>query len=191
MSYIMPSEFVTKMVDAGESKIYMATRDVLIRAFMAGGAILALAAVFAITVGVQTGSPLVGALLFPVGFCMLYLMGGFDLLTGGVFMLTPPLALLDRRPPGGVDTRGILRNWGGWVFLGNFGGALTVATIMAFVFTYGFNTEAGVVGGDKIARSASPYPGLCRTWCGRLVHHLPAGGRAYATGWCPWVWWAR
>ena len=44
MSYIMPSEFVTKMVDAGESKIYMATRDVLIRAFMAG-AILALAAV--------------------------------------------------------------------------------------------------------------------------------------------------
>ena len=143
MSYIMPSEFVTKMVDAGESKIYMATRDVLIRAFMAG-AILALAAVFAITVGVQTGSPLVGALLFPVGFCMLYLMG-FDLLTG-VFMLTP-LALLDRRP--GVDTRGILRNWG-WVFLGNFGGALTVATIMAFVFTYGFNTEAGVVG-DKIA----------------------------------------
>lgn len=86
MSYIMPSEFVTKMVDTGESKIYMATRDVLIRAFMAG-AILSLAAVFAVTVAVQTGSPLIGAMLFPVGFCMLYLMG-FDLLTG-VFMLTP------------------------------------------------------------------------------------------------------
>ena len=42
MSYIAPSEFVTKMVDAGESKIYMSTRDTLIRAFMAG-AILALA----------------------------------------------------------------------------------------------------------------------------------------------------
>ncbi|MET4025594.1 formate/nitrite transporter [Marinobacter sp. MBR-99] len=143
MSYIMPSEFVTKMVDTGESKIYMATRDVLIRAFMAG-AILSLAAVFAVTVAVQTGSPLIGAMLFPVGFCMLYLMG-FDLLTG-VFMLTP-LALLDKRP--GVDTRGILRNWG-WVFLGNFAGALTVAVIMAFVFTYGFNTEPGVVG-DRIA----------------------------------------
>lgn len=143
MSYIMPSEFVTKMVDAGESKIYMATRDVLIRAFMAG-AILALAAVFAVTVAVQTGSPLIGAMLFPVGFCMLYLMG-FDLLTG-VFMLTP-LALLDKRP--GVDARGILRNWG-WVFLGNFAGALVVAVIMAFVFTYGFNTEPGEVG-DTIA----------------------------------------
>ena len=90
MSYIIPSEFVTKMVDAGESKIFMSTRDTLIRGFMAG-AILALAAVFAVAVTVQTGSPLVGAMLFPVGFVMLYLMG-FDLLTG-VFMLTP-LALL-------------------------------------------------------------------------------------------------
>jgi len=41
MAYLLPSEFVTKMVDAGESKIFMSTRDTLIRAFMAG-AILAL-----------------------------------------------------------------------------------------------------------------------------------------------------
>lgn len=143
MSYILPSEFVTKMVDAGESKIYMSTRDTLIRAFMAG-AILALAAAFAITVAVQTGVFLIGAILFPIGFCMLYLMG-FDLLTG-VFMLTP-LALLDKRP--GVTPKAILRNWG-WVFLGNLGGALTVAFMMAFVFTYGFNTDPGAVGA-KIA----------------------------------------
>ena len=106
MSYLVPSEFVTKMVDAGESKIFMSTKDTLIRAYMAG-AILALAAVFAITIAVQTGSPLVGAILFPVGFCMLYLMG-FDLLTG-VFVLSP-LALLDKRP--GVTVGGVLRNWG-------------------------------------------------------------------------------
>ena len=60
MSYLVPSEFVTKMVDAGESKIFMSTRDTLIRAFMAG-AILALAAAFAITINVQTGQPLAGA----------------------------------------------------------------------------------------------------------------------------------
>ncbi len=71
MSYLLTSEFATKMVDAGESKIYMATRDALIRAFMAG------------------------AILFPVGFCILYLMG-FDLLTG-VFVLTP-LAWTAKRP---------------------------------------------------------------------------------------------
>jgi formate/nitrite transporter len=143
MSYLVPSEFVTKMVDAGESKVHMSTRDTLIRAFMAG-AILALAAVFAITVAVQSGSFLLGAVLFPVGFCMLYLMG-FDLLTG-VFMLTP-LALLDRRP--GVSPNAILRNWG-LVFVGNFAGALTVAFMMAFIFTYGFNTEPGAVA-EKIA----------------------------------------
>ncbi|WP_185266937.1 formate/nitrite transporter family protein [Halopseudomonas xiamenensis] len=143
MSYLVPSEFVSKMVDAGESKLFMSTRDTLIRAFMAG-AILALAAVFAITVTIQTGSALLGAVLFPVGFIMLYLMG-FDLLTG-VFMLTP-LALLDRRP--GVTPAAILRNWG-WVFLGNFAGALTVAVMMAFVFTYGFSIDGGEVG-EKIS----------------------------------------
>lgn len=143
MAYLSPSEFVTKMVDSGESKIYMSTRDTLIRAYMAG-AILALAAVFAITIAVQTGSPLVGAILFPVGFAMLYLMG-FDLLTG-VFVLTP-LALLDRRP--GVTVGGVLRNWG-LVFAGNFAGALTVAVMMAVVFTYGFSADPGPVG-HKIA----------------------------------------
>ena len=49
MAYLVPSEFVTKMVDAGESKIYMSTRDTVIRAYMAG-AILALAVVFAVTI---------------------------------------------------------------------------------------------------------------------------------------------
>jgi hypothetical protein len=43
-----------------------------------------LAAAFAITITVQTGAPLVGAILFPVGFCMLYLLG-FDLLTVCLF----------------------------------------------------------------------------------------------------------
>src|SRR5579883_2527302 len=80
VSYLVPSEFVTKMIDAGEAKILMSTRDTVVRAYMAG-AILALAAWFAITINVNTGQPLVGAILFPVGFCMLSLLG-FDLLTG-------------------------------------------------------------------------------------------------------------
>ncbi len=143
MAYLAPAEFVSKMVDAGESKVFMSPRDSVIRAYMAG-ALLALAAVFAVTVTVQTGSPLVGAMLFPVGFCMLYLMG-FDLLTG-VFMLSP-LALIDKRP--GVTLGGVLKNWG-LVFVGNFAGALTVAALMAFVFTYGFSTDPGPVG-EKIA----------------------------------------
>src|SRR5437868_2264479 len=139
MAYLVPSEFVTKMVDAGESKIFMSTRDTVIRAYMAG-AILALAAAFAVTVSVQTGYPIIGAILFPVGFCMLYLLG-FDLLTG-VFVLTP-LAWLDKRP--GVTIGGILKNWA-LVFTGNFAGAFTVAVMMSIVFTFGLSTEPNAVG---------------------------------------------
>jgi formate/nitrite transporter len=139
MSYLNPSEFVGKMIDAGEAKVFTSTRDTVIRAYMAG-AILALSAAFAVTVSVQTGQPLVGALLFPVGFCMLYLLG-FDLLTG-VFTLVP-LAWIDRRP--GVTLRGVLRNWT-LVFVGNFAGALTVALMMAVIFTFGFTVPPNEVG---------------------------------------------
>lgn len=139
MAYLQPSEFVTKMIDAGESKVFMSTKDTLIRSFMAG-AILALAAAFAISINVNTGQPLAGAVLFPVGFCLLYLLG-FDLLTG-VFMLTP-LALIDKRP--GVTLAGVFRNWG-LVFVGNFGGAFTVAIFMVITFTYGWSVEPNAIG---------------------------------------------
>ncbi|MFD6444065.1 formate/nitrite transporter family protein [Promicromonospora sp. NPDC060204] len=139
MSYVAPKDFAIRMVDAGQAKALMSTRDTLIRSYMAG-AILALAAAFAVTVSVQTGQPLVGAVLFPVGFCMLYLLG-YDLLTG-VFTLVP-LAWLDKRP--GVTGAAVLRNWG-LVFLGNFAGALTTALLMAIVFTYGFSSPPSEVG---------------------------------------------
>jgi len=139
MSYVTPQNFVTKMVDAGEAKVFMSTRDTLIRAYMAG-AILALAAAFAVSITVNTGEPLLGAILFPVGFCMLYLLG-FDLLTG-VFTLVP-LALLDKRR--GVTLNGVLRNWG-LVFAGNFAGAFTVAVFMAIIFTFAFTVEPNTIG---------------------------------------------
>src|SRR5205807_2928036 len=129
MAYLVPSEFVTKMVDAGESEVFMSTRDTVIRAYMAG-AILALAAAFSVSVNVSTGVPIVGAALFPVGFCMLYLFG-FDLLTG-VFVLSP-LAWIDKRP--GVTLGGVLRDWT-LVFIGDFDGAFTVAVMMAIVYSF-------------------------------------------------------
>ncbi|WP_296824238.1 formate/nitrite transporter family protein, partial [Sulfurovum sp.] len=91
MDYVSPKELSRLAVDAGEEKVHVATKDTLVRGYMAG-AILALAAIFAITVAMKSGSPLLGAVLFPVGFIMLYMLK-FDLLTG-VFMLVP-LAVLD------------------------------------------------------------------------------------------------
>ncbi|EZP27846.1 formate/nitrite transporter family protein [Microbacterium oleivorans] len=139
MTYVKPTELVQTVIDAGASKVMLSTRDTLIRSIM-GGAILTLAAAFAVTISVTTGSPLLGALLFPIGFIMLYLLG-YDLLTG-VFVLAP-LAWLDKRP--GVTLGGILRNWG-LVFLGNFIGAFAIAVLMAIVFTNGFSTPPNEVG---------------------------------------------
>ncbi|WP_438971436.1 formate/nitrite transporter family protein [Methylophaga sp.] len=139
MSYVKPNEFVKTMVDAGESKLFMATRDVLIRAFMAG-AILAIAVALAVTAAVQTGYPIVGALIFPVGFCILNLLG-FDLLTG-VFALVP-LALFDKRP--GANVNGLLKNWG-LVALGNLAGALFSAVMIGITLTYAFTAEPTAVG---------------------------------------------
>ncbi|TDL45974.1 formate/nitrite transporter family protein [Microbacterium oleivorans] len=139
MTYVKPTELVQTVIDAGASKVMLSTRDTLIRSIM-GGAILTLAAAFAVTISVTTGSPLLGAVLFPIGFVMLYLLG-YDLLTG-VFVLAP-LAWLDKRP--GVTLGGILRNWG-LVFLGNFIGAFAIAVLMAIVFTNGFSTPPNEVG---------------------------------------------
>jgi formate/nitrite transporter len=139
MSYVKPTDLVSHVIDAGEAKVFLATRDTLLRAFM-GGAILALGAAFAVTVATRTDNALAGAILFPSGFALLYLMG-FDLLTG-VFTLTP-LAWLDKRP--GVTLPGVLRNWG-LVFVGNLAGAVLVAVLMAVCFTYGFSTAPDAVG---------------------------------------------
>jgi len=139
MSYLSPVEFVPKMADAGERKIAMSTRDVLISAYMAG-AMLGIAAVFAITITVQTGLPIVGAIIFPVGFCLLNLMG-YDLLTG-VFVLTPIAYLAKRR---GVTPTSIVRNWF-LVFVGNFLGAFTIAVLTSIIFTFGFTTKPDDLG---------------------------------------------
>ncbi|MTG88264.1 formate/nitrite transporter family protein [Cellulosimicrobium sp. BIT-GX5] len=139
MSYVKPAELVPTIVDAGASKVLLSTRDTLVRSTM-GGAILAIAAAFAVTVTVTTGHAILGAVLFPVGFILLYLLG-YDLLTG-MFVLGP-LAWLARRP--GITVRGVLRNWG-LVFVGNFLGAFAVAVMMAVVVTYGFDTAPNEVG---------------------------------------------
>jgi len=174
MTYVKPPELITAMIDAGESKIFMSARDTLIRAFMAG-AILALGAVFAVTMTVQTGHAIIGALLFPAGFCMLYLLG-YDLLTG-VFVLAP-LAWIDRRP--GATIGGVLRNWG-LVFLGNFAGAFTVAVLMAIVFTYGFSAPPNEVG------QAIGHIGEART-LGYAAHGLPGMLTLFVRGvLCNWM----
>ncbi|MEJ8473204.1 formate/nitrite transporter family protein [Roseibium algae] len=168
MSYVAPQEFAAKMIDAGESKIFMSTKDTLIRSYMAG-AILALAAAFAVTIAVNTGNFLIASVLFPVGFCMLYLLG-FDLLTG-VFTLAP-LAVIAKRP--GCTWKGVFRNWG-LVFCGNFAGAMTTAVFMAIIFTMGFSQEPNAVG-QKIGQigEARTLGYAAAGWAGLLTVFIRA-----------------
>lgn len=112
------------------------------------------AAAFAVTITVNTGQPLAGAVLFPVGFVLLT----------GVFALTPP-ALIDRRP--GVTVRGVLRNWR-LVFLGNLAGAVLVATMIAVTLTFGFSHGPDAIGQQlgstaRAGPSATPSTGS-RAW---------------------------
>lgn len=124
MDYVKPFDVATAMINAGEMKAGLAVRDLLIRSFLSG-ALLAFATAFALTAALQANTPIVGALVFPVGFAMIVLLS-LELVTGSFALV--PLAALEGR-----------RNWsqvGGnlcWVFLGNllgslfFGGLLTIA----------------------------------------------------------------
>lgn len=133
----MQSEFISQAIEAGKTKAQMPLPLMLVKGFMAG-AILAVAAVFAITIGHQTGSPIVGAVLFPVGFCLIYLMG-YDLVTG-IFVLVP-MALVSGR----VTAQETMKSFVVF-FLANFLGALCVAAIMATVFTTGFSNKPSNLG---------------------------------------------
>ncbi|WP_070971998.1 formate/nitrite transporter family protein [Vibrio sonorensis] len=144
MSALKPVEFVQTMIDIGEAKTKTSTRDLLLRGTMAG-IILSLAVVVAITTIVQTGIGIVGALVFPVGFVILSLMG-YDLVTG-VFGLAP-LAKFENRP--GITWGRIFRCWG-LVGLGNLIGSLIVAFLVAVSLTNNFSIEPNAVVNKFIA----------------------------------------
>ncbi|PNI06833.1 formate transporter [Vibrio diazotrophicus] len=144
MSALKPVEFVQTMIDIGEAKVKTSTRDLVLRGIMAG-VILSLAVVVAITTIVQTGMGVVGALVFPVGFCILSLMG-YDLVTG-VFGIAP-LAKFENRP--GITWGRVLRCWG-LVGFGNLVGSLIVAGLIALSLTMNFSVEPNTVGQKFIA----------------------------------------
>ena len=126
MDYAKPTDVVKTMIDSAGTKLALAPRDLLIRG-MLSGALLGAATSLAFTGAVQTGQPLVGALIFPVSLVMIVLLG-LELVTGSFALL--PLARLEH----GVDTRRIVANWG-WVFLGNLIGSVIYGALLAIALT--------------------------------------------------------
>src|SRR3954462_1048078 len=91
MDYIKPPEIVKNMLAAAEAKAGLGVKDLLIRGFLSG-ALLGFATSLAFTAAAQTNTPLVGALVFPVGFVMIVLLG-LELVTGSFALV--PLAVLE------------------------------------------------------------------------------------------------
>ena len=138
MDYVLPNELVDGMIAAGGKKSTVSVKNLLIRGFYSG-AILGLAVILALTVGITVKAPFVGSLLFPFGFASIVLFG-MELVTGN-------FALLPMATWAGKSTWGsTFRNWA-WVWVGNWLGTAVVAVIMAISLTSGtMNGAADNVG---------------------------------------------
>ena len=126
MDYVKPADVAVAMLDAGKRKLALRPSDLLIRG-MLSGALLGVATSLAFTGAVQTGQPLVGAIIFPVGLISIVLLG-LELITGS-FALTP-LPWLNREASGSA----VLINWG-WVFIGNLIGSVAFGALLAIALT--------------------------------------------------------
>ena len=136
MDYVKPVDVAAAMVETGRRKLGLSPVDLLIRGALAGG-ILATATSLAFTGALQTGQPLVGALIFPVGLVIIVVLG-LDLVTGSFGLL--PLPWIEN----GAGTRSMLANWG-YVFAGNLIGSMAYGGLLAIVLTnFGAIEPAGV-----------------------------------------------
>jgi formate/nitrite transporter len=126
MDSLKPADIVANMAQAGIAKAQLGVLDLLVRGVLSG-ALLGVATSLAVTASVQTGQPIVGALIFPVGFVMIVLLG-LELVTGSFALL--PLAMLRGRASAGT----VLANWS-WVFIGNLIGALVYAALLVIALT--------------------------------------------------------
>jgi formate/nitrite transporter len=122
MPYVKPDAIVESMIQAGTNKGKLGVRDLLIRGGLSG-ALLGFATTLALTGTVQTGAAIVGALIFPVGFVMIVLLG-LELVTGNFAVV--PLGVLERK----ISMGDLGWNWS-WVFLGNLLGSLCYAVLFA------------------------------------------------------------
>lgn len=120
--YLRPEEALNTMCAVAKKKALLPWRILLARGFLAG-ALLGYATSLALVPHAQGLPPIVGALIFPVGFVLLVLLG-LELATGNFALL--PLAALS----GQLTAQAVMRNWG-WVYVGNLLGGVFYAVAFA------------------------------------------------------------
>jgi formate transporter len=137
MDYVNPKELVQEALVVAEKKASLSVGDMLIRGALSG-VFLGFATSLAVVTTAQGVQPLVGAILFPVGFVMLVLLG-LELATGNFALLPAGLVA------GKVSLGKLLRNWG-WVYFGNLVGSLFYALLFYWSVTNFGATGSGAVG---------------------------------------------
>ena len=177
MDYVKPTDVVALMIEAGARKGALPVRDLLIRGGLSG-AILGIATALAITTAVQTGTLIAGALIFPVGFVMIVLLG-LELVTGSFALL--PLAQMD----GAIGWAATMRNWA-WVFVGNLIGSVAFAFLLWGVLTMFGEVPGGPVADRIVASSPRPRPWPTRRTAAPAGPR-PSSRRCSATGWSAWA----
>jgi formate transporter len=134
--YVRPADLVQDVVELAKKKSELSIRDMLIRGILAG-AFLGYATSLVFVVLSQGLAPIVGAILFPVGFVILVLLG-LELVTGN-FALLPAGVMA-----GKVRLTKLLRNWA-WVYLGNLIGSLLFAALFYLAITNWRTGNGGAV----------------------------------------------
>jgi len=142
--YVGPQELLQEAVRLAEKKSELTIADILIRGALAG-AFLGYATSLAFLVTSQGLPPIVGAILFPVGFVMLALLG-LELVTGNFAVL--PIGVLAKD----VSFFKLVRNWG-WVYLGNLIGSLLYA-VLFYVAITNWRTGNGGAAADLLKQAA-------------------------------------
>lgn len=140
MAYVKPEDVVENMLLAGASKGDLPMKDLLIRGALSG-VFLGYATTLAITAATQTGLGIVGAIIFPVGFVMIILLG-LELATGNFALM--PIAVMDGR-----TTLGKLAfNWT-WVLIGNLIGGVLYAFLYYIVMTKMGHVDPATIAATK------------------------------------------
>src|SRR5215472_6390313 len=137
MDNIVPAELIQEALRAAKRKAGLSTRDLLLRGALAG-VFLGFATSLVFVVQTQGVPPIVGALLFPVGFVMLVLLG-LELATGNFALLPPAFAA------GEITLAQVLRNWF-WVYLGNLVGSAGYALLFYLAITNCGQNNGGPAG---------------------------------------------
>lgn len=137
MDYVQPRDLIRDVLDAVVKKNSLRIRDLLIRGFLAGG-LLAYATSLVFVVLSQGLPPIAGAILFPVGFVILVLLG-LELATGNFALFPAGVA------GGRTSWSSMLRNWT-WVYLGNFLGSLFYAGLFYLAVTNCGAVASGSIG---------------------------------------------